>query len=56
MTPQTLYDKLRDSHVVHVEAAVRKVLAQGFRTGDIFQDGTKRVGTGEIGDAVVAAL
>lgn len=48
MTPRTRYDKLRDNHVVHVEAAVREVLAQGFRTGDIFQDRT--VGTGEIGD------
>ncbi len=39
-----------------VEAAVSKVLDQGLRTGDIYTDGTKRVGTGEMGDAVVAAL
>ena len=39
-----------------VEAAVRKVLAQGFRTGDIYERGTNRVGTREMGDAVLAAL
>ena len=39
-----------------IERAVRAVLAQGYRTGDIFQDGMKRVGTTEMGDAVVAAL
>jgi 3-isopropylmalate dehydrogenase len=37
-------------------AAVRKVLAAGYRTGDIFQPGMKRVGTREMGDAVAAAL
>jgi 3-isopropylmalate dehydrogenase len=39
-----------------VEAAVRKVLAQGVRTGDIYQDGMQRVGTAGMGDAVLAAL
>jgi 3-isopropylmalate dehydrogenase len=39
-----------------VETAVKKVLAQGFRTGDIYEPGTKRVGTKEMGDAVLAAL
>jgi 3-isopropylmalate dehydrogenase len=39
-----------------IEAAVKKVLAQGFRTGDIYEPGTKRVGTREMGDAVLAAL
>ncbi|MDP2108505.1 MAG: isocitrate/isopropylmalate family dehydrogenase, partial [Rhodocyclaceae bacterium] len=39
-----------------VEGAVKKVLAQGFRTGDIYEPGTKRVGTREMGDAVLAAL
>jgi 3-isopropylmalate dehydrogenase len=32
------------------------VLASGLRTGDIAQAGEKRVGTVEMGDAVVAAL
>ena len=39
-----------------VESAVKKVLAQGFRTGDIYEPGTKKVGTREMGDAVLAAL
>ncbi len=39
-----------------VENAVRAVLAQGYRTGDIYQPGTRRVGTAEMGDAVVQAL
>jgi 3-isopropylmalate dehydrogenase len=39
-----------------ISAAVRKVLAAGYRTLDIFQPGMKRVGTREMGDAVVAAL
>jgi 3-isopropylmalate dehydrogenase len=37
-------------------AAVQRVLAAGYRTGDIFQPGMKRVGTKEMGDAVAAAL
>jgi 3-isopropylmalate dehydrogenase len=39
-----------------LEAAVKKVLAQGFRTGDIYEAGMKKVGTKEMGDAVLAAL
>lgn len=39
-----------------IEDAVKKVLAEGYRTGDIFEAGTKRVGTKEMGDAVIAAL
>jgi len=39
-----------------IEVAVQRVLAQGLRTADIWSDGTTRVGTVEMGDAVVAAL
>jgi len=39
-----------------IEGAVKQVLRQGYRTADIYQDGTRRVGTVEMGDAVVAAL
>lgn len=39
-----------------IEAAVRRVLAQGYRTGDIREDGAKMVGTAGMGDAVLAAL
>lgn len=44
------------AHADRVEAAVRKVLAEGLRTGDIFQAGMRRVGTREMGEAVVAAV
>ena len=39
-----------------IESAVKKVLAQGLRTPDIHSEGTIRVGTREMGDAVVKAL
>lgn len=39
-----------------IEAAVKKVLAQGLRTPDIHEPGTTKVGTVEMGNAVVAAL
>ncbi len=39
-----------------IEAAVTKVLRSGLRTADIHTAGTRRVGTAEMGDAVVAAL
>ena len=39
-----------------VEAAVQKVLEQGLRTADIHEEGTERVGTREMGDAVLRAL
>ncbi|KAA0875851.1 3-isopropylmalate dehydrogenase [Nitrincola tapanii] len=39
-----------------IEAAVSQVLDQGLRTGDIMSEGMQRVGTAEMGDAVVAAL
>lgn len=39
-----------------IENAVSKVLDNGLRTADIFSPGMTRVGTAEMGDAVVAAL
>ncbi|MFO1321646.1 MAG: 3-isopropylmalate dehydrogenase [Burkholderiales bacterium] len=39
-----------------IEAAVRRVLKDGLRTGDIAKSGEKRLGTEAMGDAVVAAL
>lgn len=39
-----------------IEAAVQKVLAQGLRTPDIYSAGTTKVGTVQMGDAVVNAL
>jgi len=45
-----------EAQAQRIESAVKQVLAQGFRTGDIFEPGTKKVGTREMGDAVLAAL
>ncbi|HDZ57163.1 MAG TPA: 3-isopropylmalate dehydrogenase [Pseudomonas xinjiangensis] len=39
-----------------IEKAVSLVLDQGLRTGDIMSEGCRKVGTAEMGDAVVAAL
>jgi 3-isopropylmalate dehydrogenase len=39
-----------------VERAVQDVLASGLRTADIWSEGTKKVGTRAMGDAVVASL
>lgn len=39
-----------------IEAAVQRVLAQGYRTGDIKTEGCHLVGTREMGDAVLKAL
>ena len=50
------YTFAREDAARRIEAAVKKVLAQGFRTGDIFEPGMKKVGTRQMGDAVLAAL
>jgi 3-isopropylmalate dehydrogenase len=39
-----------------IERAVQSVLEQGLRTPDIYSEGTKKVGTVEMGEAVVAAM
>jgi 3-isopropylmalate dehydrogenase len=39
-----------------IESAVQHVLASGLRTADIWSEGTSKVGTRAMGDAVVAAL
>ncbi|QDF96173.1 3-isopropylmalate dehydrogenase [Azoarcus sp. DD4] len=46
----------QEEAALRIEGAVKKVLAQGFRTGDIYEPGTTKVGTKEMGDAVLAAL
>jgi len=46
----------QESAAVRIENAVKKVLAQGLRTGDIYSEGTTKVGTAQMGDAVVKAL
>ena len=45
-----------DKEADAVEAAVQKVLTDGYRTGDIMSEGCKLVGTKEMGDLIAAAL
>jgi 3-isopropylmalate dehydrogenase len=46
----------QEAAAVRIEDAVKKVLAQGLRTSDIYSEGTTKVGTSHMGDAVVKAL
>jgi len=50
------YTFSQEAAAQRLEGAVRKVLAAGYRTADIFEPGARKVGTREMGDAVVAAL
>lgn len=50
------YTFARPDIAQRIEAAVRKVLQQGLRTGDIYEDGMQKVGCAAMGDAVVKAL
>ena len=45
-----------EARAKQIENAVQKVLEQGLRTADIFEDGCTQVSCSEIGDAVLAAL
>ena len=45
-----------DKEADAIENAVRKVLADGIRTGDIMADGCKKVSTSEMGDAIAERL
>lgn len=50
------YSFAREDIAQRIETAVRKTLQQGLRTADIAGTGKGKVGTAEMGDAVVAAL
>lgn len=50
------YSLKQEAAAQRIEAAVKRVLVQGLRTSDIFSPGTTRVGTAEMGAAVVRAL
>ncbi|MDO4441865.1 MAG: 3-isopropylmalate dehydrogenase [Moraxella sp.] len=45
-----------ETRAVQVEQAVQKVLADGLRTADIYEDGTQLVSCSEMGQAVINAL
>ncbi len=48
------FDMAREADAI--EAAVNEVLDAGYRTGDIYEEGTKKVGCKEMGDIVVAHI
>ncbi|WP_159875632.1 3-isopropylmalate dehydrogenase [Aquitalea denitrificans] len=50
------YTFAQEEAAQRVENAVKTVLAQGYRTGDIFEAGCQKVSCSGMGDAVVAAL
>jgi len=50
------YSLKQEKAADRLEAAVRKVLRDGYRTADIVTAGTTKVGTKEMGDAVLEAL
>lgn len=45
-----------EKNAQRIENAVKKALAQGYRTADIWTEGTNKVGCNAMGDAVVACL
>ena len=45
-----------EANALRIENAVKKALAEGYRTADIHTDGCRKVKCSEMGDAVVAAL
>jgi 3-isopropylmalate dehydrogenase len=50
------YSLAKTEQADRIEAAVKSVLKQGFRTVDIYEEGTTKVSTTQMGDAVVKAL
>ena len=49
------YTFANEAAATRIESAVRKVLRDGIRTGDIAKPGERTVGTEQMGDAVVSA-
>lgn len=45
-----------DQEAAAVEAAVQKVLTEGWRTADIMAEGCTKVGTAEMGDLIAARI
>jgi 3-isopropylmalate dehydrogenase len=50
------YSLDRPEQAARIENAVKKVLKSGLRTGDTWEPGRQRVGTREMGDAVLKTL
>ena len=45
-----------DKEADAIEAAVQQVLTDGYRTGDIYSEGCKKVGTTQMGDLIAARI
>ena len=45
-----------DKEADAIEAAVQQVLTEGYRTGDIYSEGCRKVGTIEMGDLIAARI
>ena len=56
LTMLVRYSLNDEARAKQIENAVQKVLEQGLRTADIFEDGCTQVSCSEMGDAVLAAL
>ena len=50
------YSGGREEQAGRIETAVKRALASGWRTADIYEEGTRKVGTREMADAVIAGL
>jgi 3-isopropylmalate dehydrogenase len=50
------YSLGKPEQATRIERAVQQVLTEGYRTRDIYTDGTKKVGTAQMGQAVLKAL
>ncbi|MGH6608870.1 MAG: 3-isopropylmalate dehydrogenase [Burkholderiaceae bacterium] len=50
------YSLNRAEQAERIEDAVKRALASGLRTPDIWSEGTRKVGTREMGDAVIESL
>ena len=50
------YSFYMDKEEDAIEAAVQKVLTDGYRTGDIYSEGCKKVGTMEMGNLIAAHI
>jgi 3-isopropylmalate dehydrogenase len=46
----------REDAAAAIEGAVERVVQDGLRTGDIYSEGTRRVGSAEMGEAIATAI
>lgn len=50
------YSFAQEEAAAAIEAAVRRALSEGYRTADIFTDGSKKVGTKEMGEVILGYI